>query len=230
VALNTVTKIDGPVEVRNVIVSTSDKSGLESFVPALIEACPEVKFYSTGGTFAALEKMLGDKASERLVRVSDYTGQPEMQGGLVKTLDFKVYLGLLSEKHNDAHEADLERTGAVRFDMVVVNLYPFRETVAARDVTPERARANIDIGGPCMIRAAAKNFIRVAAVTDPADYSKIAGECKQNGGKISLATRYELAAKAFRHTAAYDTAIAEYFGKTSFEDVEKTYPEIVVEG
>lgn len=225
--LNTVTKIDGPVEIRNVIVSTSDKSGLESFVPGLIEACPGVKFYSTGGTFTAIEKILGDKAGENLIKVSDYTGQPEMQGGLVKTLDYKIYLGLLSEKYNEHHALDLERAGAVHFDMVVVNLYPFQQTVAAPDVTPERARANIDIGGPCMIRAAAKNFIRVAPVVDPSDYSKIIGECRRNGGRISLATRYELAGKAFRHTAAYDTAIAGYFEKTSFEEVGRAYPEIV---
>ncbi len=226
-ALNTVTKIDGTVEIRNVIVSTSDKSGLESFVPALIEACPRVKFYSTGGTFAAIEKILGDKTEDRLIRVSDYTGQPEMQGGLVKTLDFKIYLGLLSERYNDDHSADLERTGAVHFDMVVVNLYPFQKTVTASDVTPERARANIDIGGPCMIRAAAKNFIRVAPVVNPSDYPRIVDECKRNGGKLSLATRYELAGKAFGHIAAYDTAIAEYFEKTSFKEVEDTYPEIM---
>ncbi len=227
-ALNVVTKIDGPIAVRNVIVSVSDKSGLERFIPALADTCPDIHFYSTGGTFAAIEKILGGKAASLLSQVSDYTGQPEMQGGLVKTLDFKIYLGLLSERYNDAHVADLARTGAVNFDMVVVNLYPFRETVAKPDVTAETARGNIDIGGPCMIRASAKNFIRIAAVVDPADYQKVADECRNSGGKLSLETRYKLACKAFAHTAQYDKAISEYLEKTAFADVKSAYPEIVV--
>ncbi|MDP6490875.1 MAG: hypothetical protein QGG69_03765, partial [Kiritimatiellia bacterium] len=147
-----------------------------------------------------------------LVAVSSYTGQPEMQGGLVKTLDFKIYLGLLSETYNEAHARDLERTGGVALDMVVVNLYPFKDTVAKPDVTPEMARTNIDIGGPCMVRASAKNFLRVASVTDPADYAEILAELQARDGCISLQRRFELARKAFAHTAAYDTAIAGYFG------------------
>jgi len=224
---NIVTKIDGPVAVKNVLVSVSDKSGLERLIPALLEACPGIRFYSTGGTYAAIEKILGDKAASCLTQVSEYTGQPEMQGGLVKTLDFKIYLGLLSEKYNDAHVADLERTGAKNIDMVVVNLYPFSETVAKPDATPEDARANIDIGGPCMIRASAKNYIRVAPVVDPADYSKIVDECKSSGGKLSLETRFELARKAFAHTATYDKAISEYLQKLNFDNIKNAYPEIV---
>ena len=136
-------------------MSVSDKRGLEEFVPALVQACPGVKIYSTGGTYVKVKEILGDKAEGTLVAVSDYTGQPEMQGGLVKTLDFKIYLGLLSETYNDAHQADIKRLDAKAIDMVVVNLYPFRETVAKEGVTPEMARTNIDIGGPCMVRASA---------------------------------------------------------------------------
>ena len=170
-ALNVVREIDGCVAVRHVLMSVSDKSGLETFVPGLIAACPEVKIYSTGGTYTAVQKLLGPEcAAQYLVAVSDYTGQPEMQGGLVKTLDFKIYLGLLSETYNADHQRDLARTDAVAIDMVVVNLYPFQKTVAREGVTPEEARTNIDIGGPCMVRASAKNYLRVAAVTDPADY------------------------------------------------------------
>jgi phosphoribosylaminoimidazolecarboxamide formyltransferase/IMP cyclohydrolase len=146
-----------------------------------------------------------------------------MQGGLVKTLDFKIYLGLLSETYNDAHQADLKRLSALPIDMVVVNLYPFRETVAKPDVTPESARTNIDIGGPCMVRASAKNYLRVASVTDPGDYLQIAAELKDNDGTVSLATRFKLMKKAFAHTAAYDTAIADFFSRTPWENVEKTY-------
>ena len=131
--------------VKHVLMSVSDKTGLETFVPALVKACPGVKIYSTGGTYVKVKEILGDAAAETLVAVSDYTGQPEMQGGLVKTLDFKIYLGLLSETYNDAHQADLKRLSAQPIDMVVVNLYPFQQTVAKEGVTPEMARTNIDM-------------------------------------------------------------------------------------
>ena len=160
-SLNIVSKIDGRVRVKNVLMSVSDKTGLEEFVPALVKACPGVKIYSTGGTYSKVREILGPAAAETLVAVSDYTGQPEMQGGLVKTLDFKIYLGLLSETYNDAHQDDLKRLDAQPIDMVVVNLYPFQATVAKDGVTPEMARTNIDIGGPCMVRASAKNYLRV---------------------------------------------------------------------
>ena len=136
-ALNIVTDIDNRVRVRNVLMSVSDKTGLETFVPALVAACPGVKIYSTGGTYAKVKEVLGAGAEGTLVAVSDYTGQPEMQGGLVKTLDFKIYLGLLSETYNDAHQADLRRLSAQPIDMVVVNLYPFQATVAKEFVSAE---------------------------------------------------------------------------------------------
>ncbi|PID40777.1 MAG: hypothetical protein CR984_01435 [Proteobacteria bacterium] len=221
--LNKVEKIDDKIQINHVLISVSDKSGLQEFVPRLLAIHPQIKFFSTGGTFARLKEILGDRAAGCLTQVSDYTGQPETQGGLVKTLDFKIYLGLLTETYNDAHQADLQRTGAVPIDMVVVNLYPFQETVAKADVTPEQARGNIDIGGPCMIRASAKNFIRVASVVDPTDYAAIADELKTDGGSISLALRYRLAQKAFAHTAAYDTAIAGYLAETAIDAVSKAY-------
>lgn len=222
-SLNIVTETDNRVQVKNVLMSVSDKTGLETFVPALVKACPGVKIYSTGGTYAKVKEILGEAAAETLVAVSDYTGQPEMQGGLVKTLDFKIYLGLLSEKYNDAHQNDLKRLNASPIDMVVVNLYPFRETVAKEGVTPEMARTNIDIGGPCMVRASAKNYLRVASVTDPADYAVIVSELEAHGGSIALDTRFRLMKKAFSHTAGYDTAIAEFFTSRTWEEVEKTY-------
>jgi len=222
-AINVVEKIDGPVKVRHVIVSVSDKKGLESFVPALVNINPEIRFFSTGGTFARIRDILGDKASRYLTPVSEYTGQPETQGGLVKTLDFKIYLGLLTETYNEAHQQDLQRTGAVPMDMVVVNLYPFKETVAKEGVTVEEARGNIDIGGPCMIRASAKNFIRVASVVDPDDYPRIISELEANQGNISFNLRWELARKAFEHTAEYDHHIAGFLGKKSSEDAGACY-------
>ena len=222
-ALNIVTKIDNRVTVRNVLMSVSDKTGLETFVPALVKACPGVKIYSTGGTYAKVKEILGDRAEGTLVAVSDYTGQPEMQGGLVKTLDFKIYLGLLSEKYNDAHQADLKRLDAQPIDMVVVNLYPFRETVAKPGVTPEMGRTNIDIGGPCMVRASAKNYLRVASVTDPLDYPNLIQELESHEGSLGLDTRFKLMKKAFTHTAEYDTAISKFFTTRTWEEVQHTY-------
>ena len=222
-AVNIVDTIDDMVKVKTVLASVSDKSGLSGFIPELIKINSGLKIYSTGGTYQAIKDILGpDLAGKNLFQVSDFTGQPEMQGGLVKTLDFKIYMGLLSETYNPAHAADLQRARAIFFDMVVVNLYPFVKTVAA-GAPPEAARANIDIGGPCMVRASAKNFLRVASVTDPADYSGILNELRRNSGALPLRSRFELAKKAFAHTAAYDTAIAGYWDKTSFETVKSCY-------
>lgn len=223
-ALNLVKQIDDRVPVRNVLVSVSDKNGLEHLVPGLTALAPEVRIFSTGGTCEALRRILGGKVAARhLVAVSDYTGQPEMQGGLVKTLDFKIYLGLLSETYNQAHRDDLARTGAVAIDMVVVNLYPFEKTVADPEVTVEQARGNIDIGGPCMIRAAAKNFHRVASVVDPSDYREIIAEMKAARGTTSLELRFRLARKAFAHTARYDQAIAGFLASRSINAVRSCY-------
>ncbi len=223
-ALNIVSEIDDRVAVRHVLMSVSDKSGLETFVPGLVAACPGVKIYSTGGTLTAVQKILGaDAAKRHVVSVSDYTGQPEMQGGLVKTLDFKIYLGLLGETYNEAHQKDLARTGAVALDLVVVNLYPFKQTVARAGVTPEEARTNIDIGGPCMVRASAKNYLRVASVTDPADYSVLLAELSSQGGTLGVGTRLRLMKKAFAHTAAYDTAISTFFAGVGEDSARSTY-------
>lgn len=223
-ALNVVSEIDGRVAVRHVLMSVSDKTGLENFVPGLVAACPEVKIYSTGGTYTAVQQLLGPAlAAKHLVSVSDYTGQPEMQGGLVKTLDFKIYLGLLSETYNAAHRQDLARTQAVALDMVVVNLYPFKQTVARAGVTPEEARTNIDIGGPCMVRASAKNYLRVASVTDPADYAALVKELAAQSGTLAFETRFSLMKKAFAHTAQYDTAIAAYFSGVTEDKARGTY-------
>ena len=224
---NIVEKIDGLAPVKHALISVSDKKGLEQLAPGLLELCPQLKIFSTGGTYQALEKILGAKAKKRLVQVSDYTGQPETQGGLVKTLDFKIYLGLLTETYNPAHQSDLKRTQAVPIDLVVVNLYPFQATVAKAGVTIEEARSNIDIGGPCMIRASAKNYLRVAPVVDPADYPRLLKELAKTGGKTTLKLRFELARKAFEHTARYDRAIADYLKKQTPAAVKKTYPEVL---
>lgn len=220
---NIVEQVDDRVVIRHVLCSVSDKTGLEELIPGLLEVNPEVRIFSTGGTYARIAEILGERAGAHLTQVSDYTGQPETQGGLVKTLDFKIYLGLLTERYNASHRQDLARTGAVPMDLVVVNLYPFAETVAKADVTVEQARANIDIGGPTMIRAAAKNYLRVASVVDPADYAGLLEAMRGGGGALDLATRFDLARKAFAHTAAYDAAISAYVADASVDAMRGCY-------
>ena len=222
-AVNVVEKIDGLVRVKHVLASLSDKRDLEWLIPRLVAINPEITIYSTGGTYSVIKGILGTQAEKQLVQVSSYTGQPEMQGGLVKTLDFKIYLGLLSESYNTSHTEDLKRLNAVKIDMVLVNLYPFKETIRRGGTTPEQARGNIDIGGPCMIRAGAKNFLRVAVLTQPEDYRPMVHELEETHGSTTLKTRISLAKKAFSHTASYDTAIAQYLSKCSFDDIRRTY-------
>lgn len=206
---NRVSRVDDLVPVRRAIVSVYDKTGLELLASGLVEACPGIRVYSTGGTLKVLRDILDVRGEAVLVPMEAYTGQPEMKGGLVKTLDWKIYLGLLAEPYDTEHRADLERLGAVSFDLVVGNLYPFR-TVASSRVPFETVRQNIDIGGPCMLRAAAKNFLRVAAVCDPEDYTEILGELRRTGGSLCLASRARLARKIFETTSGYDAAIAAY--------------------
>ncbi len=222
-SINVVKKIDDIVKVKHVLISVSDKDGLDTFIPGLLDINPELKIFSTGGTFGRINEILGSKAESCLMQVSDYTGQPETQGGLVKTLDFKIYLGLLTETYNDSHQDDLKRAEAVPIDMVVVNLYPFKETISKPGVTIEQARGNIDIGGPCMIRASAKNFIRVASVVNPADYNMILSQMKTESGCTTLDLRFNLAKKAFNHTAVYDRTIADFLAGGPNDMVKECY-------
>jgi phosphoribosylaminoimidazolecarboxamide formyltransferase/IMP cyclohydrolase len=220
---NVVEKIDDQVKINTILVSVSDKSGLDTFIPGLVKLNPQILILSTGGTYGKIKEILGKDKLGCLKQVSEYTGQPETQGGLVKTLDFKIYLGLLTETYNDAHQEDLKRTDARAIDMVVVNLYPFSDTIARKGVSLEDARGNIDIGGPTMIRAAAKNFIRVASVVDPSSYSSLLEKLKTTNGSLTLEDRFELARKAFEHTAVYDRTIAGYLGGILINDVKSCY-------
>jgi phosphoribosylaminoimidazolecarboxamide formyltransferase/IMP cyclohydrolase len=221
--LNKVSNIDDYIPVRHALISVSDKKELRPFIQGLVRVNPDIRIFSTGDTYKKIAEILGEKKDSILRQVSDYTGQPEMQGGLVKTLDFKIYLGLLSETYNPHHREDLNRTDAVPIDLVVVNLYPFRETIAAFGVTPEDARANIDIGGPSMLRASAKNYLRVLSICDPDDYPLVVEEMELNQGKVSFETRFKCAKKVFKHTAEYDNAISGYLNQLSPGDVKKLY-------
>ena len=183
------------------ILSISDKKGLVSFARGLVELGVEV--FSTGGTKRALED-----AGISVGSVSDITGFPEILDGRVKTLHPAVHGGILARRDIAQHMAQLAEKGIHTIDLVAVNLYPFVQTVAREGVSLEEALENIDIGGPTMIRAAAKNFPDVIVVVDPADYGFVLDQLRQ--GKVGIETRRKLAQKAFQHVACYDTAIAQY--------------------
>lgn len=226
-ALNIVEKIDNFVKINNIIVSVSDKIGLEQFLKKILTINPELKIYSTGGTFKFISSIPEFTEKQNLIQISDYTGQAEMQGGLVKTLDFRIYTGILSEKYNEIHQDDLAKTNSISFDMVIANLYPFADTVKnlieEDEKGAEKARANIDIGGPCMLRSSAKNYHRVASVCMPSSYAVLAEEIETNNGALSLETRFKLACSTFSHTAEYDSAISSYLASLKMEKINKCY-------
>ena len=192
------------VKVKRALISVSDKAGIVEFARALDAL--GIELLSTGGTHRLLLEN-GLKVTE----VADYTGFPEMMDGRVKTLHPKVHGGILARRGQD--DAVMAEHGIEAIDMVVVNLYPFEATVAKPGCSLEDAIENIDIGGPTMVRAAAKNHRFVNIVVNAADYDAIIAELKANGGATSLATRFDLAIKAYEHTAAYDGAIANHFGR-----------------
>lgn len=189
--------------VRRALISVTDKSGLADFARGLQEM--GVQMLSTGGT----AKMLRENGLT-IKDVSDYTGFPEMLDGRVKTLHPKIHGGILGIRDNETHAKTMAAHGIEPIDMVVVNLYAFAKTVARPGCTLEEAIENIDIGGPTIIRAAAKNNRYVAVVTDPADYSKILDEMKSNNGHVTRRTSLDLARKAFCLTHVYDGNICEY--------------------
>jgi len=188
--------------VRRALVSVHDKTGVADFARAL--AAAGVSLVSTGGTATHLKE-----AGVPVALVEELTGFPEILGGRVKTLHPKVFGGVLADDSRDDHARDMKQESIEAFDLVVVNLYPFEKTVAAGKSRPEVIEM-IDVGGPAMIRAAAKNHKRVSVVVDPADYAPVLEEIRATGG-TTLATRERLAARAFSRTAAYDASIAGYF-------------------
>ncbi len=195
---------EGLVKVRRALISVSDKSGIVEFAGALREL--GVELLSTGGTY----RLLQDNGLE-VTEVSEYTGFPEMMDGRVKTLHPKVHGGILARRGQD--DTVMAEHGIEAIDMVVVNLYPFEATVAKPDCSLEDAIENIDIGGPTMVRASAKNHRFVNIVVNASDYGAVLDEMRNNDGATTLATRFDLAIKAYEHTAAYDGAIANHFGR-----------------
>ncbi len=185
------------MKIRTALISVSDKSGLVEFAKRL--AARSVEIVSTGGTARALRD-----AGLEVRDVSDVTGFPEILGGRVKTLHPKIHGGLLAVRKDEEHRRQAEENEIGFIDMVVVNLYPFRETIAREGVSVEEAIENIDIGGPSMLRSAAKNFGDVVVVVNSGDYAAVADEMDARDGEVSLQTRLRLARRAFAATAEYD--------------------------
>ncbi|WP_075185895.1 bifunctional phosphoribosylaminoimidazolecarboxamide formyltransferase/IMP cyclohydrolase [Teredinibacter haidensis] len=198
------TNVAEPVTIKRALISVSDKTGIVEFAQAL--SAQGVELLSTGGTY----KLLCDN-NIPAIEISDYTGFPEMMSGRVKTLHPKVHGGILARRGID--DAVMAKHGINPIDMVVVNLYPFEQTIANPDCDLPTAIENIDIGGPTMVRAAAKNFKDVAIVVNANSYETVLTEMQSNNGAISLDTRFDLCVQAFEHTSAYDGAIANYLGQ-----------------
>ncbi len=203
--------------IKQALISVSDKSGVLEFARGLSEL--GVKILSTGGT----AKLFADNGIP-VTEVADYTGFPEMLDGRVKTLQPKVHAGILARRDLPEHVATLAKHGIPTIDLVVVNLYPFAATIAKPDCSLIDAIENIDIGGPTMVRAAAKNHNHVAIVTDPEDYSSVLAEMQTNDAAVSDATRFDLAKKAFSHTAAYDSAISNYLTTVNNDGTKDAFP------
>ena len=208
------------MKVTRALISVSDKRGIVEFARALSDL--GIELLSTGGS----AKLLRD-ATLAVTEVSDYTGFPEMLDGRVKTLHPKVHGGLLARRDLAGHLAAIDAAGIERIDLLIVNLYPFRETIAKPDCSLDDAIENIDIGGPAMVRAAAKNHGNeqggVGVITDPADYAPVLAEL-QAGGTLSYRTRFDLARKAFTHTARYDGAIANYLTSLGSDKQRGEFP------
>ncbi|MFZ4682379.1 MAG: bifunctional phosphoribosylaminoimidazolecarboxamide formyltransferase/IMP cyclohydrolase, partial [Terrimicrobiaceae bacterium] len=194
------------MKIQRALISVSDKTGIVEFARALHQRGVEI--LSTGGTARSLQ-------AENIptVEVSQFTGSPEIMDGRVKTLHPKIHGGLLYLRGNDEHEKQAKTHGIRPIDLVVVNLYPFEATIAKEGVTLPEAIEQIDIGGPSMIRSAAKNYQSVAVVTDPADYPAVLEDMEENHGGTDLALRERLAIKAFATTASYDRTIAGFLNR-----------------
>ena len=191
------------MSIKRALISVSDKSGIAEFARSL--SLLKIEIISTGGTAKLLQEM-----NIPVTEVSDFTGYPEMMAGRVKTLNPKIHGGILARRGKD--EEIMSQNGIKPIDLVVVNLYPFQETVNNRNASDEEIIENIDIGGPAMLRSSAKNHVSVTVVVDSEDYQKVLDEINDNGD-TSLLTRRSLAMKTFEHTAQYDGAIANYLGR-----------------
>ncbi|OGI56000.1 MAG: bifunctional phosphoribosylaminoimidazolecarboxamide formyltransferase/IMP cyclohydrolase [Candidatus Muproteobacteria bacterium RBG_19FT_COMBO_61_10] len=203
--------------IQRALISVSDKTGIVDFARALGEY--KIEILSTGGT----AKLLSE-AGIAVREVSDYTGFPEMLDGRVKTLHPKIHGGLLGRRDLPSHVSAMQEHGIAPIDLVVVNLYPFEQAIARPGCDLDHAIENIDIGGPTMLRSAAKNHASVTVLVDSGDYALVLAEMKSNGGTVTAATRFRLATKVFEHTARYDGAIANYLGSLRADGGRTLFP------
>jgi phosphoribosylaminoimidazolecarboxamide formyltransferase/IMP cyclohydrolase len=201
--------------IKRALISVSDKTGVMAFAHRL--QARGIEILSTGGTAQLLQEH-----NIKVIKVSDYTRFPEMMGGRIKTLHPKIHGGILGRRETDT--AIMAKHGINPIDLVVVNLYPFEQTAAKSESNLATIIENIDIGGPALLRAAAKNHGAVVVVVDPADYERILAEIATNSGVISSSTRFELAVKSFEHTASYDAAIANYLGALALKGEKINFP------
>jgi phosphoribosylaminoimidazolecarboxamide formyltransferase / IMP cyclohydrolase len=211
----------GETRVRRALLSVSDKQGIVELARGLVELGVEI--VSTGGTARSLAE-----AGIAVRAIEDFTGFPEIMDGRVKTLHPKLYAGLLARRENEEHLRAAAAQEIEQVDLVCVNLYPFEQTVVRADASPEEVIENIDIGGPTMIRAAAKNSDYAAVIVDPGDYERVLAELRDSDGRLSLRTRQELAAKAFACTARYDAAIATWFAGRTYDGFPPTWNDAYV--
>lgn len=198
---------NGPIKVKRALISVSDKTGVVDFAKGLVR--DGVEILSTGGTALALRE-----AGLEVTDVSEFTGQQEILGGRVKTLHPRLHAAILARRSDPEHVEVLESEEITPIDLVCVNLYPFEKTIAREDVSPQEAIENIDIGGPTMIRASAKNHEDVVVVVKPESYDAVLAEMDESGGEISASTRHWLANEAFAQTARYDAAISRWFSES----------------
>ena len=198
---------NGPIKVKRALISVSDKTGVVDFAKGL--ARDGVEILSTGGTASALRE-----AGLDVTDVSEFTGQQEILGGRVKTLHPRLHAAILARRSDPEHVEVLESEDITPIDLVCVNLYPFEKTIAREDVSPQEAIENIDIGGPTMIRASAKNHEDVVVVVKPESYDAVLAELDETDGEISASTRHWLANEAFAQTARYDAAISRWFSES----------------
>ena len=205
-------------KIERALISVSDKTGVAEFAKAL--AGMGVEILSTGGTMRAIQE-----AGVPVTPVEQYTGFPEMMDGRVKTLHPKIHGGLLALRDNPEHLHQAEANGVALLDLVVVNLYPFEQTIAREGTTLEEAVEQIDIGGPAMVRSAAKNFRDVTIVCSPEPYDRVLAEMRANDGETTLETRQELALEAYEHTCRYDAAISAYLREQFTE--EERFPTVL---
>ncbi|MHB8742148.1 MAG: bifunctional phosphoribosylaminoimidazolecarboxamide formyltransferase/IMP cyclohydrolase [Sulfuricaulis sp.] len=203
--------------IQRALISVSNKTGVVEFARALITF--NIEILSTGGT----AKLLSENDIP-VIEVSDYTGFPEMLDGRVKTLHPKIHGGILGRRDINSHLQTMRDHKIPPIDLVVVNLYPFEETSARQDCSVAEAIENIDIGGPTLLRAAAKNYHAVTVIVDTGDYAPVLEELKNNQGSVGAPRRFQLATKAFEHTAAYDDAIANYLGRVSADGIRAEFP------